>query len=69
MTMDDFKVGDRVAVVLGGKTRYQRIRSLVPSIEGGVILATIIVEGREYAVGLESLRKTGKDNGKAKRTD
>lgn len=35
--MDDFKEGDRVAVVLGGKTRYQRIRSIVPSIEGGGI--------------------------------
>lgn len=32
-------------------------------------MATIIVEGREYAVGLNSLRKTGKNNGKTKRTD
>lgn len=59
MATNDFNVGDRVAVVLDGKTRYQRIRSFVPDLSGGV-LATIVVEGREYAVSLESLRKTGK---------
>ena len=32
---ETFKVGDKVACELGGKTRYQRIRSFVPSIEGG----------------------------------
>ena len=33
--MEQFNVGDRVAVVLDGKLRYQKIRSFVPDLGGG----------------------------------
>ena len=55
--MENFNVGERVWLNLEGKRRLTKIRSFVPDIMGGV-LATVVVEGKEYAVGRESLIKT-----------
>ena len=58
-----FKVGERVWFTLGGKRHISKIVSFVPGIMGGVIV-TVIVDGKEVAVGLESLTKTGKNKDK-----
>jgi hypothetical protein len=55
--MENFYVGERVWLNLEGKRRLTKIRSFVPDLMGGV-LCTVIVEGKEYAVGRESLTKT-----------
>lgn len=57
--MEKFEVGEKVRFTLLGKGRLSRIVSFVPSIGGG-ILATVVVEGKEYAVSTESLQKIDK---------
>ena len=59
--MEKFNVNERVWCKLNGKRRLSKIRSFVPQFGGGGVLATIIVENREYAVSLDSLEKTGKN--------
>lgn len=62
MMEQQFKVGKRVWFTLGGKRHISKIVSFVPGIMG--VIATVIVDGKEVAVGLESLSKTGKNKDK-----
>lgn len=54
---NDFNVGERVWITLAGKRRLTKIRGFMPDFGGEGILASIKVEGREYAVALGSLVK------------
>lgn len=58
--METFTVGEKVRFTMFGKSRLSKIVSFVPNIEGGV-LATAMVEGKEYTISTGSLRKTGKE--------